>query len=390
VSSAKAAASIVPASGLPHPDVGAAWRDARGPASVIHLDHAACSRQSRASQEAVSAHCRRESEIGGYEAEAEVGPLLDRGRAALGELVGFAGRDVAFMTSAHGALVTLLDAWRAEPGDEVACIPGEFGPSLTAFAQSRLRIRELPMDPIGRVDLDRLRAHLVAHRPTLVHLTHVPSHRGIVQPADAVASVCRSLDLPLVVDAAQAAAHVAPATQADAVYGTSRKWLCGPRGVGFLAVRPQLVAQLHIPLDEGVAADSAPDPVARLEPPEAHVAGRIGLCVAVDELVAAGPDRARDRLAALGSAVRTGLDGVNGWRVVEPHDEPTAMTTLLSPPGVDIVEARARLHQHGVLVALVNPTRAPREMTEPVLRISPHVGTTTEDIRTLIDILERH
>ena len=86
---------------LPHPGLGRSWQEARLPATVIHLDHAACSRQSRATLVAAYEHSRQESEIGGYAAEAAAGPIFDRGRAALGALVGMTGRDVAFTTSAQ-------------------------------------------------------------------------------------------------------------------------------------------------------------------------------------------------------------------------------------------------------------------------------------------------
>jgi pyridoxal 5-phosphate dependent beta-lyase len=117
---------------------------------------------------------------------------------------------------------------------------------------------------------------------------------------------------------------------------------------------------------------------------EAHVAGRVGLVIAVGEHLAAGPDRVRARLAALGRATRELLDGAGGWRVVEPVDEPTATTTLRPPDGVDVVTTRAvLLNDHGVVTTAIGPERAPGEMTGPVLRISPHVDTTLDDLEAL-------
>src|SRR3712207_9251486 len=84
-------------------------------------------------------------------------------------------------------------------------------------------------------------------------------------------------------------------------------------------------------------------PMRAFESGEAHVAGRVGLVVSVGEHLAAGPDRVRERLAALGRATRELLDGVGGWRVVEPVDEPTATTTLFPPDGADGAATRGRL-----------------------------------------------
>ena len=139
--------------------------------------------------------------------------------------------------------------------------------------------------------------------------------------------------MPLVLDAAQSLGHTDTDLGADVVYGTSRKWLAGPRGVGVLCVRPALAAELTPVLPE------PPDvpPLRAFESGEAHVAGRVGLVLAVGEHLAAGPDRVRARLAALGRATRELLDGVAGWRAVEPVDEPSATTTLAPPDGVDVV-----------------------------------------------------
>ena len=78
------------------------------------------------------------------------------------------------------------------------------------------------------------------------------------------------------------------------------------------------------------------------------------------------------------------LDGVGGWRVVEPVDEPTATTTLRPPEGLDVVDTRTRLLvEHGIVLTAIGPERAPGEMTGPVLRISPHVDATVDDLEAL-------
>ena len=74
----------------------------------------------------------------------------------------------------------------------------------------------------------------------------------------------------------------------------------------------------------------------------------------------------------------------NGWRVIEPADEPTATTTLRPPDGVDVVGTRTRLlTEHGIVTSAIGPERAPGEMTGPVLRVSPHVDSTIDDLEAL-------
>ncbi|MDT0278175.1 ergothioneine biosynthesis PLP-dependent enzyme EgtE [Blastococcus goldschmidtiae] len=365
---------------LPHDDLGAAWRKARPRPAGRHLDSAASSRQSSRALEAASHHARHEAELGGYVAAQAAENLLQQGRSVLGGLVGMAAADVAFVESARAALAALLTGWRLPAGSRVACLPGEYAPNIGLLGAYGLRPEPLPVDGGGRADLEGVERLLRTDPPRFVHLDHIPSHRGILQPAAEVAALCRAAGVPLVLDAAQALGHVDTDVGADVVYGTSRKWLAGPRGVGVLVARPAVADQLT-PVMPG--SGDLP-PIRAFESAEGHIAGRIGLIMAVGEHLAAGPDRVRERLAGIGLLTRTVLDGVAGWTVVEPAGEPTAITTLRPPDGVDVAGTRARLlSEHGIVLSAPGPERAPGEMTGPVLRVSPHLDVTAEDLEAL-------
>ena len=119
----------------------------------------------------------------------------------------------------------------------------------------------------------------------------------------------------------------------------------------------------------------------RLELGEANVAARVGFSVALGEHAAAGPATVRARLAELGAAARTALADVPGWRVVEAVDEPTAITTLHPVNGADPPRIREWLiAERRIVTTAVVVARAPLELTGPVLRISPHVDTSADDL----------
>jgi hypothetical protein len=187
-------------------------------------------------------------------------------------------------------------------------------------------------------------------------------------------------------DEAEALGQVDCDLGADVAYAPGRKWLAGPRGVGVLVMRPSITAQLTPVLPAELFDDGGAglDHTRPYESADAHVAGRVGLVHAVGEHQTAGPQRVRERLAALGRTTRERLDGRGGWAVVEPADEPTAITTLRPPDGVDVRQAAVRLHrEHGVLVTPVGVERARRELTGPVLRVAPHLDATLDDLDTL-------
>ena len=235
------------------------------------------------------------------------------------------GSDVVFTTGSNNALDILLSSW---PGERtVACLPGEYGPNLAVMAVNGFQVSALPADELGRLAVDDAARRLAADPPALVHLTPLASHRGLAQPLAELAGVCRELGVPLVVDAAQALGHLDCAVGAAAIYSSSRKWMAGPRGVGMLAIRPELAQRLRPRLPPPEWGLGIPV-MQSLELGEANVAARVGYSVALGEHLAAGPDQIRDRLAQLGRMTRTALADVKGWRVVEPLDEPTAITTL--------------------------------------------------------------
>jgi pyridoxal 5-phosphate dependent beta-lyase len=327
--------------------------------------------------DAVTTHLRAEATRGAYVAALEAAPVLDRAREHVRTLLGWQPGEgvVAFVHSAEDALRQVLLRWPGDLPVAVAHPRGEYGPNLGVLAG--LGIGTLVLDVPHRWDPDAVARGLAGagERPDLVHLTWLGSHAGTVQPLADVVSICRAAGLPVVVDAAQAFGHLdtTPAREADVVYGTSRKWLAGPRGVGFVAVRGPLA-----------------DRCGPLEQAEATVAGRVGFAAALAEHVDLGPAAVHAGLAAVGSAVRRRLaDGLAGsWEVLEPLDEPSATVTLRPLQALDVPGLRADLiATDGIVTTALGTERAPLEMTAPALRVSGHLDTTAEDVDALVTAL---
>ncbi|CAM4116014.1 Pyridoxal-phosphate-dependent protein EgtE [Mycobacterium basiliense] len=362
------------------------WRAARPPVAGLHLDNAACSRQSFAVLQAAAQHALHEAEVGGYVAAEAAAPVLDAGRAAVATLCGSPDAEVVFTTGSLHALDLLLGSW---PGERrrLACLPGEYGPNLAVMAAHGFDVRLLPTLDDGRLALDDAAFQLEEDPPDLVHLTPVASHRGTVQPLPMMAKLCAELGLPLVVDAAQALGQVDCAVAADVTYSSSRKWIAGPRGVGVLAVRPELMERLtpRLPPPGWAPTLSVAE---RLQFGEANIAARVGFSLAVGEHLACGPKLIRARLAELGGITRTLLADVDGWFVAEEVDEPSAITTLVAADGVDAAAVRAwLLTERRIVTTYASVERAPHELAAPVLRISPHVDTTAEELEVFAEAL---
>ncbi|MEV0999342.1 aminotransferase class V-fold PLP-dependent enzyme [Nonomuraea sp. NPDC050202] len=436
------------------------WRAARGVVPPGHLDAAGCNVPSDRVLDAMTAHLRLERERGGYGAV----PDLTAARSALTALVGPRPDDgasgdapvrpggaaagpgrvpvgpggvaagpagvaagaghVAFLESGTAAMAALLGGWRLGPGSRVGCARTEYGSTLMLLrrlaARRGWRLVELPVDGDARIDPDGVRARL-ASGLDLVVVSHLGSHHGVVQPAPEIGALCRAAGVPFVLDVCQSLGHVeVRGAGATAYVGTSRKWLAGPRGVGFLIV-PGLTPAMDAPaptLSGHLWSDLPPEPggvwdepwpegggrarggeasqwagvvpvegAARYESSEGPIAARVGLGVAAQEHHVLGPAAVHAHLADLGRTARGLLDGAGGWRVAEPLDEPSALVTLTPPPGDTAERAAARAAEASLLVGVVPTARAPLHLREPVLRVSPPPGTPLDTLQALARIL---
>ena len=276
-----------------------AWRAARPPVAGLHLDSAACSRQSFAVLDAAARHARHEAEVGGYVAAEAAKPVLDAGRAAVAALAGMPDAEVVFTTGSLHALDLLLASW--PPGGRDAGVPSRRIRTQPG-RHGRARLRPPPAADRRR---GPGRGRRSSRRPGRRPARPGPPDRGGQPPRSwcnrctQMAQLCAELGLPLVVDAAQALGQVDCAAGADVTYASSRKWIAGPRGVGVLAVRPTLMQRLRprLPPPEWVSSLSVAQ---RLELGEANVAARVGFSVALGEHVAFGPAAVRARLAEVG------------------------------------------------------------------------------------------
>jgi pyridoxal 5-phosphate dependent beta-lyase len=368
---------------LPNGGLARAWRDELADQSAVPLDAAGCACPSTGVLDATVAHLRREAAIGGYAAEAEARPALVAVRSRLGALIGLSGESVALAPNATVAFTTLLGAWPLRPEARIGVVGSEYASNRMALeglaARRGWSLVMLATDRDGRLDRDRLTDSL--RRLDLVTFPVLASHRGVVQPAADTVRLAHAAGVPVLLDVAQAAGHVPlGAVGADAYVGTARKWLRGPRGTGWLAASGAIAATL-VPEYPGLTGLGARG-VARLELGEAPISAQVGLGVALDELAAVDLAAVTARIAALGALARRGLDGVAGWQVQEPLDEPSGIVTLAHPDHDPAMVAR-QLLEDGIVTSAIPATRAAGDLAGPVLRVSLHAYCGPDDLDRL-------
>ncbi len=133
-----------------------------------------------------------------------------------------------------------------KPGDEILLTEMEHHSNivpcqLTAFATGAV-IRVSPVTEAGTLDLGAL-DHLLTPRTRIVALTHVSNVLGTVNPLRQIADRAHAVGAIMVVDGAQATAHLPIDVQAlDCdFYVASAHKMYGPTGVGFVWGRRALL-----------------------------------------------------------------------------------------------------------------------------------------------------
>ncbi len=161
-----------------------------------------------------------------------LGPLLAEARGELGDFVGAEADDLTFVQNATTGVNMAARALGLQPGDEVLSTNLEYGACVLTWQR---------LCTFVQADVAELFEH-VTERTKAVFVSHITSETALLLPVEEIVAHARSLGLATIVDGAHAVAQVdldLDALGADFYAGNCHKWLCAPKGAGFLHVRPE-------------------------------------------------------------------------------------------------------------------------------------------------------
>lgn len=163
--------------------------------------------------------------------------LLDAARSTIANAIDARPDEVMFVSSGTRAAQLAIEGvrlGRSRVGDIVVHSAVEHS-SVIRAAQDRASVA-VPVDRLGRLDLDAFASAVAEPRVALAALQSANHEVGTDQPVRAAAALASARDVPLYVDAAASVGHSPLSPEWSLLSASASKW-GGPAGVGVLAVR---------------------------------------------------------------------------------------------------------------------------------------------------------
>lgn len=382
------------------------WRDETpGSDHTCHLNNAGAALMPRPVIDAINDHLDLETRIGGYEAGDAVSSKIDKAYHAVAELVGTNSANIAMVGNATVAISQALSAFDFEQGDTIITTSVDYSSNqimllnlAKRFGVEVIRAGDLPE---GGADPESVRRLIKRHQPKIMLMSWIPTHCGLVQDAISIGEICHSEDVPFLLDGCQAVGQIEidlSELKCDFLAATSRKFLRGPRGIGFLYVSDRMIQAGRSPLypdTHGAEWTESnkfrlSDSARRFENWEFPVALQLGMGKAAEYGQGIGMEKISHRSSYLADYTRKKLSEIDGVQIIDSGSQTCAIVSA-ALYDVDAANVVPVLRNQGINTSSASRSASVIDMDakkiNSILRISPHYYNTPEEIDVCADAI---
>jgi cysteine desulfurase / selenocysteine lyase len=388
-------------------DIDKARSDTPGVDNQIHFNNAGAALMPRCVIDALKGHIDLEAEIGGYEAADRTLEAQNRAYGAAAEMINCSADQIAIVENATVAWCHAFYgiAETFKPGDRILTAMAEYGSNYISYLQIAKRkgiiIDAIPNDETGQLSLSALE-NMIDDRVKLITITHVPTNGGLVNPAAGVGKIANAAGIPYLLDACQSVGQLPVDVEeigCDMLSVTGRKYLRGPRGTGFLYMRPTMLDRFEpLTLDNHAATWTSTDSyeikadATRFENWEDYIAGKIGLAVSLDYALGWGIENSHKRLMEIADLLRQQLSARKGVVVRDIGAETCGIVTF-TVDGIAPAQIKAEMAKRNINVTHSTRFSSRLDMDDRdldgVVRSSVHYYNTESEVERFMEALDQ-
>ncbi len=388
-------------------DINKIRKDTPGCHDKLFFNSAGSSLPPKAVTDSMVEYLKQEELVGGYLLADQRHAEIKEAYQEIGKLINASSDRIAITFNATDSYARALSSIPFEVGDAILTTTQDYVSNQIQFLalQKRLGIKVVraPGNNDGDLDLAEFEKLYKVHRPKLVAVTHVPTSSGLIQDVEAVGTICaKDENCYYLVDACQSIGQLVvdvEKIQCDFLSVTTRKFLRGPRGCGFLYISEKVLQDGLEPLLPDLhgaewVEENEYRPMStaqRFEFWEFQYANVIGLKEAAKYANETGMKEIEEAGLALSGQLRESLQNTNQVTI---YDRGTRLSNIITlrKEGVSQVDLEKHLHENGVYFSIGRMKNALIDFRNKgvdwFLRISPHYFNTREEADQLVDIIE--
>ncbi len=375
-----------------------------GVADHIHFNNAGASLPTFHTLDSISLYLKQEAQKGGYYMQDASEALIRDTYQQIATLIHADEQEIALTTNASTSFFRALLSIPWKKGDVLLTSELEYGNNYLHFLYLKekegIDIQVVAHGAHGVPEPEAIAAAL-DDRVKLVALTHMPTNSGVVSPAAAIGKICRKHGILFLLDACQTVGQIPLDVQkirCDFLSATSRKYLRGPRGLGFLYVRKEVLPQLRAPFLDmnaarwtGKSSYELEKSIRMFEEWEKSYALIVGLGAAAAYANKLHQQSCWTHIQALAAYMREGLADNPS---VEVHDKGAELGGIVSfsKKDLDPEKIKSELNKLGVRTSVSYASSSLLDMQSKKLavvnRASLHYFNTIEEVNIFLSFLE--
>lgn len=323
--------------------------------------------------------------------------LLRNARSALADYLGTQADHLVYTTNVTVALNIVAHSLALGPGDEVLATDHEYGALDRTWqflaAERGFHYVKQPI-PLPLTNQDAFIETLwngVCDHTRVLFLSHITSPTALVLPVEEVCARARREGIITIVDGAHAPGQIPlnlDALGVDFYGGNLHKWLCAPKGAGFLFARPDVQALLKpLVVSWGYEAET-PGPSRFVDYHEMwgtrDIASFLSVPAAIEFQARNNWGQVQAACHALVRQARDEVSGLTGQAPISDDSWFAQMAAALLPPETDLQELKTRLYdEYRIEIPLINWNG------QKLIRISIQGYNTRRDVDRLIHALQK-